>query len=69
MLSRPEEDKYKQKFLWPHNNEPMTVRELSFIIQLAHYYYNDQKIDRDWYRIILSPHLNKNTYIVAPFVQ
>lgn len=65
MLSRPDDDKYRtQTFLWPHNNEPMTERELSFIIQLAHYYYNDQNIDRDWYRIILSSHRDTNTYMI-----
>lgn len=42
-------------FKWPHNNVRMTTKESSFIIQLAHYYYTERKIKREWYRVIVSP--------------
>lgn len=44
-----------QDFTWPHNGVRMKIEESQFIIQLAHYYYTEQKIDREWYRVIFHP--------------
>lgn len=66
MLSRQIDPSQMQDFTWPHNGQRMKMEESSFIIQLAHYYYTEHKIDREWYRVLFSPFSDTNLICMVP---